>query len=88
MMLILVIASSFDIFIENAVLNKIGLKGPTEKAILSAMKEWEEKTCIRFKSRTNEKDYIEFIDDGFGQYVKILYPLSIMIVITANYLRS
>ena len=59
--------------IENAVLNKIGLKGPTEKAILSAMKEWREKTCIRFKPRTNEKDYIEFIDDGFGKYVKILY---------------
>ena len=45
---------------ENKVLNSVGLKGPTEKAILSAMKEWEQKTCIRFKPRTNEKDYIEF----------------------------
>ena len=55
--------------LENAVLNKVGLKGPSEKAILSAMKEWEKKTCIQFKPRTNEKDYIEFIDDGFGKYV-------------------
>eukprot|EP00795_Rhopilema_esculentum_P003258 gene3258-1584_t len=53
--------------VKNALLNKIGLKGPTEKAILSAMKEWEEKTCIRFKPRTTEKDYVEFIDDGFAQ---------------------
>ncbi|XP_065060541.1 uncharacterized protein LOC135687798 [Rhopilema esculentum] len=53
--------------VKNAALNKIGLKGPTEKAILSAMKEWEEKTCIRFKPRTNEMDYVEFIDDGFGK---------------------
>ena len=58
------------LFIENAALNKVGLKGPTEKAILSAMKEWEEKTCIRFKPRTDESDYVEFIDDGFGKYVE------------------
>lgn len=43
-------------------LNPIGLKGPSEKAIESAMKEWEEKTCIRFVPRTNEKDYVEFFD--------------------------
>jgi len=53
--------------VKNAVLNKVGLKGPTEKAILGAMEEIEEKTCIRFKPRTNEKDYIEFIDDGFSK---------------------
>jgi len=32
------------------------------------MKLWEEKTCIRFKERTDEKDYIEFFAD-FGKYV-------------------
>jgi len=53
--------------VKNAVLNKIGLKGPTEKAILSAMREWEKKTCIKFKPRTTERDYIEFIDSGFGK---------------------
>ena len=49
---------------ENKILNKIGLKGPTEKAILGAMKEWEAKTCVRFVERTDQKDYINFIDDG------------------------
>eukprot|EP00794_Sanderia_malayensis_P020323 gene20323-22322_t len=53
--------------VKNAVLNAIGLKGPTERAIDAAMKEWERKTCIRFKPRTNEKDYVEFIDDGFSK---------------------
>jgi len=41
--------------------------GRPEKAIKSAMKEWEEKTCIRFKPRENERDYIEFINEGFGK---------------------
>ena len=66
-------ASTLCVFVENAVLNKIGLKGPTEKAILSAMREWEKKTCIKFKPRTTERDYIEFIDSGFGKYVFIAY---------------
>ena len=56
-------------------MNKVGLKGPTEKAILSAMKEWEEKTCIKFKPRTTEKDYIEFIDDGYGKCVTTVFHL-------------
>lgn len=47
-------------FIENKVLNALGIKGPTERAIFSAMKEWEEKTCIRFVARTSHKDYVEF----------------------------
>lgn len=32
------------------------------------MEAWEKKTCIKFKLRTNERDYVEFIDDGFGKY--------------------
>ena len=71
-----IIDAAFFIAIpENAALNKVGLKGPTEKVILSAMKEWEEKTCIRFKPRTDERDYIEFIDGGFGRLV-LMSPMS------------
>ncbi|XP_057296148.1 blastula protease 10-like [Hydractinia symbiolongicarpus] len=44
-----------------------GIKGPTERAIKNAMEAWEKKTCIKFKPRTNERDYVEFIDDGFGK---------------------
>lgn len=51
----------------NSALNKIGLKGPTEKAIISAIAEWEKKTCIRFVPRTNERDYVEFFDGGFSK---------------------
>ena len=46
--------------LENKFLNALGIKGPTERAIYSAMKEWEEKTCIRFVPRTTQKDYVEF----------------------------
>jgi len=28
--------------------------------IRSAMREWEQKTCVRFKKRTTEKDYVSF----------------------------
>ena len=52
---------------EISILNALGLKGPTEIAIRSAMKEWQDKTCIRFVPRTNQRDYVEFIDDGFGK---------------------
>jgi hypothetical protein len=48
-------------------LNLVGLKGPTEGAIRSAIKEWEDKTCLKFVPRTNEADYIEFVDAGFGK---------------------
>ena len=47
---------------ENAMLNKWGINGPTERAIYSAIKEWEQKTCVRFVPRTDQKDYIEFFD--------------------------
>ena len=47
-------------FTENKILNALGIKGPTERAIFSAIKEWEEKTCIRFVPRTSQKDYVEF----------------------------
>ena len=33
--------------------------------IMDAMREWEDKTCIRFKSRTTEDSYIHFFK-GFG----------------------
>ena len=46
--------------LENKFLNALGIKGPTERAIYSAMKEWEEKTCIRFVPRTTQEDYVEF----------------------------
>jgi hypothetical protein len=46
--------------LENTFLNAMGIKGPTERAINSAIKEWQEKTCIRFVPRTDQKDYIEF----------------------------
>ena len=48
-------------------LNLVGIKGPTEAATRGAMKEWEEKTCIRFVPRTTEEDYVEFFDAGFGK---------------------
>lgn len=48
------------LFPENKFLNALGIKGPTERAIYSAMKEWEEKTCIRFVPRTTQKNYVEF----------------------------
>ncbi|XP_057292723.1 bone morphogenetic protein 1-like [Hydractinia symbiolongicarpus] len=38
-----------------------------EKAIKKAMQEWEKNTCIRFVPRTDQRDYIRFIDDGFGK---------------------
>ena len=47
-------------FIENKILNALGIKGPTERTIFSAIKEWEEKTCIRFVPRAGHKDYVEF----------------------------
>ena len=53
--------------LENPVLNVVGIKGPTEAAIRGAIKEWEEKTCVRFVPRTYEKDYVEFFDAGFGK---------------------
>ncbi|XP_028402334.1 zinc metalloproteinase nas-15-like [Dendronephthya gigantea] len=57
----------FSSSVKNPVLNLVGLKGPTENAIRGAMKEWEEKTCIRFVPRTNQASYVEFIDGGFGK---------------------
>lgn len=53
--------------VKNQVLNAVGLQGPTEKAIFSAIKEWQEKTCVRFVPRTNQGDYVEFVDAGFGK---------------------
>ncbi|XP_065666427.1 astacin-like metalloprotease toxin 5 [Hydra vulgaris] len=41
--------------------------GRPEKAIKSAIKEIHEKTCIRFKERTNEKDYIQFTNIGWSK---------------------
>ena len=35
---------------------------PLRKILIhSAIREWEEFTCLRFKERTNQKDYIEFL---------------------------
>ena len=34
--------------------------------VLDAMKEWEEKTCIKFVPRTSETDYITFTEEGSG----------------------
>ena len=35
---------------------------PIRRAIIhSAIREWEEFTCIRFKERRYERDYIEFL---------------------------
>lgn len=45
---------------ENKVLNAFSLKGITEMAIDRAIKEWEEKTCVKFVPCTNETDYVEF----------------------------
>lgn len=53
--------------VKNKILNKLGLMGPSEKALRKAMDEWEKKTCIRFVERTTEKNYVEYIDDGFGK---------------------
>ena len=58
---------NLSLCLENPVLNLVGIKGPTEAAIRGAMKEWEEKTCIRFVPRTTEEDYVEFFDAGFGK---------------------
>jgi len=53
--------------VKNSFLNKLGIKGPTERAILKAMAAWEKKTCIKFVERKSERHYVEFIDDGFGK---------------------
>ena len=50
----------------NRPLGVIGLKGFKERAILAAMKEWEDKTCIQFAERTNENDCVKFIKGGYG----------------------
>ncbi|KAJ7379142.1 hypothetical protein OS493_017640 [Desmophyllum pertusum] len=40
------------------------------RAIFSAMKEWEDKTCIKFVKRTTQKAYIEFfVGKGCYSYV-------------------
>jgi hypothetical protein len=36
-------------------------------AFTAAVREWQEKTCIRFKERTNERAYVEFVT-GRGGY--------------------
>jgi len=41
--------------------------GGASDVIDKAIKEWEQKTCIKFKPRVAERDYIEFIDDGIGK---------------------
>lgn len=53
-------------FLVNRPLGVIGLKGFKERAILAAMKEWEDKTCIQFAERTNENDCVKFIKGGYG----------------------
>ncbi|XP_057290143.1 astacin-like metalloprotease toxin 5 [Hydractinia symbiolongicarpus] len=62
-----VVPFELDASVKNKVLNKVGITGPTEKAIRSAMQAWETKTCIKFVERTNEKDYIQFFDGGFAR---------------------
>ncbi|KAM7432498.1 hypothetical protein ABFA07_017084 [Porites harrisoni] len=58
---------------KNKFLNKLGIKGLTERAIYSAMKEWKEKTCIRFVPRTSQKNYVEFFKgDGCWSHVGCL----------------
>ena len=43
---------------------------PVAKAvILSAMKEWEESSCLKFVQRTDEADYLEFFQ-GSGSVQK------------------
>merc|ERR1712121_1061 len=44
-----------------------GIEGPNERAFRKAMAAWEAKTCIKFVKRTNQKDYIEVISDGFDK---------------------
>ena len=34
------------------------------EAIFESMRHWEEKTCIRFKRRTQERDYVEITDES------------------------
>ena len=57
----------FFFFLEIIPLVVIGLKGFKERAILAAMKESEDKTCIQFVKRTNEKDAVKFMKGGYGQ---------------------
>ncbi|CAH3043431.1 unnamed protein product [Porites lobata] len=55
---------------KNKVLNALGIRGPTERAIYRGMEKWEENTCIRFVHRTTQKDYVEFsCGDGRWSYV-------------------
>jgi len=54
-----------DASVKNTILNVVGFKGPTERAIRNAMGEWEKKTCVKFIERTNETDYINVIDGGY-----------------------
>ncbi|XP_066928065.1 zinc metalloproteinase nas-4-like [Clytia hemisphaerica] len=37
-----------------------------KSSVRKAMKQWEEKTCVRFVERTDQKDYVEFFAD-FGK---------------------
>ena len=54
------IALSRKNFLKTSILFFI-LVRPIRRAIIhSAIREWEEFTCIRFKERRYEKDYIEF----------------------------
>ncbi|XP_015747343.1 PREDICTED: astacin-like [Acropora digitifera] len=38
------------------------------RAIRAGMNEWQTKTCIRFKQRTNERDYVYFTSNDRGCY--------------------
>ena len=52
-----------SIFISLCFLKNTGRKQNARKAnnaIIAGMNEWTGKTCIRFKRRTNEKDYVVF----------------------------
>ncbi|XP_078359753.1 hatching enzyme 1.2-like [Oculina patagonica] len=62
-----IVPYTLDASAKNKVLNAVGLKGMTEMAIDRAIKEWEEKTCVKFVPRTNETDYVEFFR-GKGCY--------------------
>ena len=48
-------------------------ENPSAKnVILSAMREWEQSSCLKFVRRTTEKDYIEF----FQRRRVSVFPLS------------
>lgn len=73
----MVVSRSYLLLVFLVTLYKLGLNEPIEEAIRSAVKEKEEKICIRLKWRITEEDYTErgytpYICDSIGDRQTLL----------------